>query len=78
MPSVNARILGFNPIRPEKIHLHCPQCGRKQSNMPREDYDPPSAILAVILCPKCADACGAKDAGTDYYDAYGEQVNWNE
>lgn len=67
---------GYRKLKAGRIHLLCPTCGRKQSNMPREDYDPESAAIAEIQCPKCADGpYGGKDAPTFYYDAHGKDVS---
>lgn len=63
---------GFRPLRSGRIHLRCPKCGRKQSNMARYDCDPADAALAEVHCPKCAS--GSKDPGTQYFDASGREV----
>lgn len=48
-------MIGFKPLKDGRIHLECGQCGRKKSNMPRQIYDPPAAVVSIVLCPKCAD-----------------------
>ena len=69
-----SRQSGFKPLKPGRIHLRCPSCGRKQSNMPRHpEHDHPTAFLAEVLCPNC-DA-GTKDAGTDFYDKRGRELS---
>jgi hypothetical protein len=34
------------------LRLRCPKCLRKGSAS-RDETDPPNAVLAVIICPKC-------------------------
>ena len=63
---------GFAEHRPGKIHLWCPECKRKLSNMPRAEVDPPRAVLAQVLCPHCADRVGAKDDSARYLTARGK------
>lgn len=64
--------VGFAPLRPGRIHMLCPRCGRKQSNMPREKYDPPTAVLVRIHCEKCS--AGGKDGDQNFRDAHGRDV----
>lgn len=69
-----SRVSGFKPARPGKIHLRCPKCGRKQSNMDRHpEYDHPTAFLVELLCDKCGQGC--KEDGGDYYDKRGRQLS---
>ena len=63
------RTTGFHKLKKDRIHLRCPTCGRKQSNMPREEFDSPKAFLAEIICDRCANGC--KDPETYYYDNKG-------
>lgn len=64
---------GYRKLRPGKIHVFCPHCGRKFSNIPREDYDPPSAVLMHLCCDRCGQGC--KIDGPDcYYDANGKKT----
>lgn len=65
------RTQGFKPIRPGRIHLRCPRCGRKQSNMPRAPLDPPKAFLLEVFCD-CIQ--GGKDDFSGYYDAKGRPL----
>lgn len=65
---------GFQPLRKGKIHVYCHRCGRKQSNMERTDYDPPSAVLVHTECIRCGN--GAKEATEIFWDAYGRQISW--
>ena len=67
------RTTGFRKLRPGRIHMRCWTCGRKQSNMPRESYDPTTAVLAQFPCPRCADT-GAKGVNVAYFDARGAEV----
>jgi hypothetical protein len=66
------RTAGFKPLREGRIHLRCPSCGRKMSNMPRDVYDPPLAMLMEVCCDRCSAGC--KIDGGDYYDASGLSV----
>jgi hypothetical protein len=59
---------GYRPLRPGRIHLLCPLCGRKMSNIPRADYDPKQAALCVIPCDKHS---GLKVEGGEYFDKRG-------
>lgn len=56
---------GFRPIRPGRIHLLCPNCKRKMSNMWKDPHDPPHAVLCAVWCEKCSQGC--KVEGPDYY-----------
>ena len=69
---------GFSPHRQGRIHLWCPACHLKRSNMPRTDVDPPRAVLAQVLCPRCADRFAVKDDSATYLDARGRIVPWDE
>jgi hypothetical protein len=66
---------GFAKLKAGCIHLECPACGRKMSNVPRCDWDPPDAVLAVLLCDKSKCSAGCKDSGADYYDANGIELS---
>jgi hypothetical protein len=75
MSTVAAPFLkGFKPLKLGRIHLECPHCGRKMSNMERAEYDPPHAVLMVMPCDKYRCSGGCKIDGGDYYDAGGEQI----
>lgn len=63
--------IGFKKLRAGRIHLFCPACGRKMSNMPRDPGDPPTAVLAHVYCD-CQQ--GNKDPGMSFFDAYGREV----
>lgn len=65
---------GFSVLMKGKIHLRCPECGRKMSNVDREEFDPPDAFLAEILCGECADSVGAMEPTTLYFDRQGNEV----
>lgn len=79
MPDMTARAalpyIGFSKLRPGRIHVYCPGCGRKQSNAPRDNgengypADPPNAVLAHVYCEKCSS--GSKDAPVAFLDADG-------
>lgn len=66
------RTTGFRKLRPGRIHVRCYSCGRKMSNMGREEYDPPTAVLIETPCEKCA--MGGKDPESFYFDAAGEEI----
>jgi len=66
---------GFAPLRTGRIHLLCPQCGRKMSNVLRSDFDPPNAALYVIPCDKSRCSGGCKIEGGDYFSADGHPIN---
>jgi hypothetical protein len=66
------RMHGFKPLKNHCIHLRCPRCGRKQSNVSRECLDPDAAVLVETLCPKCSQ--GTKDPGMEYYRANGTTI----
>lgn len=70
---------GYRKLKPGHIHLRCPGCGRKVSNVPKAEYDPKSAALLLILCGK-DNRCGSGGfiEGGDYFDAKGELVKWWE
>lgn len=59
------------PLKEGRIHLLCPHCGRKQSNIRREEADPDDAILVVVDCPKCCDM----GSETNYYDVNGKEIS---
>ena len=63
---------GFSPLRPGRIHMLCPACGRKQSNGRRDKTDPARATLIAFLCDRCDH--GTKDAGCTYRDAQGRAL----
>lgn len=74
---VDGGYLGFNRLRPGRIHVYCPTCGMKRSNAPRQDYDPPEAVLMHLACEKCSEGC--KIDGPDaYLDAQGRRIDWFE
>ncbi len=72
-PDGLGRTSGFRALRDGRIYLRCPKCGRKQSNMPRMEFDPKRAVLAEIFCPKCGN--GGKDCETSYYNAKGQPLD---
>lgn len=67
---------GFAPLKPNRIHLLCGKCGRKQSNMPRYDADPANAVVAMLICEK---HMGGKEDPCTYFDVEGNEIaerNW--
>lgn len=69
---VELRTQGFNKLYEGKIHMRCPSCGRKQSNMNRENDDPANAFLVEIYCDNCCQGC--KDNSSTYFDKNGEII----
>lgn len=65
------KLSGFAKLREGRIHLRCYKCGRKMSNVERDEYDPPTAVLMETPCPECVDGM---EPPTDYFDATGKQV----
>lgn len=65
---------GYAKLRLGRIHLYCPCCKRKHSNMPRsaDPEDPKRAVLAHIVCNKCG--IGSKDSDISYLDRYGQPI----
>ena len=56
------------------LELRCPVCDY-HIRTPREDFDPPSAVLAEMLCLFCLDDCpGWREPPTYYYDAQGREL----
>ena len=66
------RLHGFKKHRAGRIHVKCRQCGRKLSNMPRGEYDPPSAVLVETVCEKHDTGCGGPEEF--YYGADGAEI----
>ena len=64
--------VGFKPHRPGRIHLYCPGCGRKMSNVERGDLDPPTATLFSVPCEECSEGC--KVEGGEYRDTLGRYL----
>lgn len=68
--------VGFNRLRPGRIHVFCPGCGMKRSNMPRAEsapFDPPTATLVGAYCERCSDGC--KIEGPAFFrDAEGREL----
>ena len=69
--------VGFKKHRLGYIHLFCPQCGRKMSNVPRWEHDPPQAVLAHIPCEECSQGCKVEGASA-YLDANGRFLEWDD
>jgi len=64
--------IGYAKLRPGKIHLFCPICKRKMSNVPRDFTDPPDAVLVHIVCDKCGHG-GWIEGPECYLDANGRK-----
>lgn len=67
---------GYAPLRPGRIHIYCPHCGRKQSNGFRGEYDPPRATLVHTWCDRCGS--GGKDSPETFFDDQGKEIPWEE
>jgi|HubBroStandDraft_4_1064222.scaffolds.fasta_scaffold532577_3 hypothetical protein len=65
---------GFKPLRAGRIHLYCPRCKRKMSNMARAEHDPTQAALLVVPCSKYECSGGCKIEGGDYLDSHGKEI----
>jgi hypothetical protein len=64
--------VGYKPHRPGRIHLFCPRCKRKMSNMPRQAMDPPTAVLVHVFCESCSQ--GGKDSSQTFLDSTGREL----
>ena len=70
-----ARVSGFKPARPGRIHMRCPTCGRKQSNMLRHpEHDHPTAYMVEIECDNCGQ--GNKGDCPTYYTRNGREIDY--
>lgn len=67
---------GFSPLRAGKIHVYCPHCGRKFSNMARQEFDPALATLVHVWCDRCGS--GGKDSPETFFAADGKEIPWEE
>lgn len=68
--------VGYQKLRPGRIHVYCPHCGRKVSNAPRGEYDPPRAALVHTWCDRCG--VGGKDSPETFLDSDGKEIPWEE
>ena len=68
--------VGFRRLRPGRIHVYCPHCGRKFSNAKRGEYDPPRATLVHTWCYRCGN--GGKESPETFFDADGQEIGWDE
>ena len=64
--------IGYAKHRSGRIHLFCPRCKRKMSNVQRDRLDPPKAVLAQVFCENCS--AGGKDSGQTFLDANGKNL----
>jgi hypothetical protein len=62
--------VGYSKLRLGRIHLYCPACGRKMSNVRRTSLDPPTAVLSHVFC------CGDSDGPSTYLDAEGNFIDY--
>lgn len=68
-----SRVSGFHKAIPGRIHMRCPDCGRKQSNMTRHpEFDHPTAYMVELLCDKCGAGC--KEDGGIYFTRNGREI----
>lgn len=69
--------IGYAKLRPGRIHLFCPKCKRKLSNIPRNEGghypdDPAGAVLAHVWCERCSHGC--KESEQIFFDARGREL----
>lgn len=64
---------GFAPLQKGRLHLLCPNCGRKMSNTQRGEHDPPTAEIAHVWCERCSAGC--KEDFAVFLDAHGREVS---
>lgn len=69
-------LAGFKKHRAGRIHVLCRQCGRKMSNMPRQAFDEPKAVLVSTVCEKHDTGCGGPEEF--YYDADGKEIRFDD
>ena len=67
---------GFHTLRPGRIHVFCPRCHRKLSNVERGKYDPCRAVLVHTFCDRCG--AGGKDCAETFFAANGREIPWAE
>ena len=67
---------GYRPLRPGRIHVYCPMCGRKVSNAHRGEFDPPRATLVHTWCDRCGS--GGKDSPETFFDNDGREIDFRE
>ena len=67
---------GFAKLRPNRIHVYCPHCGRKCSNAHRGEFDPPRATLVHTWCDRCGS--GGKDSPETFFDGNGREIPFQE
>jgi ribosomal protein L37E len=65
---------GYQKLRPGRIHVYCPKCGRKLSNAHRGEFDPPKATLVHTWCVRCGS--GGKDSSETFFDARGKEIDF--
>jgi hypothetical protein len=68
---------GFHRLRHGRIHLYCPSCGLKRSNVERDPYDPPNAALAHLPCERCSEGCKV-DGPSAYLTKHGRFLTSDE
>lgn len=67
---------GYAKLRPGRIHVYCPRCGRKCSNAHRGEFDPPRATLVHTWCERCGS--GGKDSPETFFDGNGKEIDFRE
>jgi hypothetical protein len=63
---------GYQKHRKGRLHLFCPACHRKMSNVPRGPMDPPSAVLSHTYCERCSEGC--KESPELFFDEQGRPL----
>jgi hypothetical protein len=70
---VRLEYVGFHRHREGFVHIYCPKCHLKRSNIPRAKSDPPTAVLVAVFCERCGD--GGWVEGPSYIlDARGREL----
>lgn len=63
---------GFKPLRAGHIHIFCPKCRRRLSNIPKLPTDPPNATLCHSWCLRCSQGC--KECPEYFFDHRGKRI----
>ncbi len=68
--------VGYAKLRAGRIHIFCPRCHRKMSNVARDKNDPPNAALIHVWCGEPCGSGGWIEGPTAYLDANGRFLDW--
>ena len=64
---------GFKPLRAGHIHVFCPKCRRRMSNVPKLPDDPDKAELVHEWCDRCSSGC--KDTPAYFFNGRGKRIH---